>query len=147
MSNALQNLPPELQARLAAVMASKQQVDPAAQAAVGANQAQAPQVQPAMLQMQQGASEVPVQSQASAPPKTSPSLVDILTLLRQEIGALRNEVAEVKQLQTSNGQVLEAVGMAVGRMYQMFQPSESPAQNPTYSQNFQSQAVEEDSDY
>ncbi len=149
MTNSLQNLPPELQARLAAVMAGKQQADPGLQAAAhAAAQMQstdqpAAQVQPP-LQMQQGAPAVPVQAPQTAP---KPTLVDILTLLRQEIGALRNEVSEVKQHVIASSQVNEAVGHAVGRMYQMFQPTEQAAAAPTYSQNFQSQAVDEDSDY
>lgn len=143
MTNSLQNLPPELQARLAAVMAGKQQNDPNLQAiAEAAAQMQPPQAPPE-LQMQQGAPPVPVQP--PHPPK--PTLVDILTQLRQEIGALRNEVAEVRQQVMASSQVNEAVGHAVGRMYQMFQPTEQAASAPTYSQNFQSQAVDEDSDY
>lgn len=143
MTNPLQNLPPEFQARLAAVMAGKQQNDPNLQAiAEAAAKMQLPQAPPE-LQMQQGAPSVPVQP--PNPPK--PTLVDILTQLRQEIGALRNELAEVRQQVMASSQVNEAVGHVVGRMYQMFQPTEQAASAPTYSQNFQSQAVDEDSDY
>ena len=143
MTNSLQNLPPELQARLAAVMAGKQQNDPNLQAIAEAAAQMQPSQAPPELQMQQGAPPVPVQP--PHPPK--PTLVDILTQLRQEIGALRNEVAEVRQQVMASSQVNEAVGHAVGRMYQMFQPTEQAASAPTYSQNFQSQAVDEDSDY
>ena len=135
MTNALQNLPPELQARLAAVMAQQQ-----------GQTTEAPQQQ---VQLQQGGPQIPVQP--TQPPTQSqpkqPSLIDILTMLRQEIGALRQEVAAVSQQIAAESQVTEAVGHAVGRMYQMFQPSEQPAAAPTYSQTFQNQQVEEESDY
>ena len=143
MTNPLQNLPPEFQARLAAVMANKQQNDPNLQAIAEAAAKMQPPQAPPELQMQQGAPSVPVQP----PNLPKPTLVDILTQLRQEIGALRNEVAEVRQQVMASSQVNEAVGHVVGRMYQMFQPTEQAASAPTYSQNFQSQAVDEDSDY
>ena len=146
MTNAMQNLPPELQARLAAVMAGKQQADPGLQAAAAA-----------AVQMQQGASPVPVQApqQAvpapapapqTAPPK-APSLVDLMLMVRRDIDALRQEVATLNAQVSAASQVNEAVGHAVGRMYQMFQPSEQAASAPTYSQNFQAQQVDDDSDY
>lgn len=154
MTNAMQNLSPELQARLAAVMAGKQQNDPnlqaAAAAAVQMQQAQAPE-----LQMQQGAPPVPMQmtkqaavapTPPAAPPKP-PSLVDLLILVRSDIDALRQEVATLNAQVNAASQVNEAVGHAVGRMYQMFQPSEQAAPAATYSQGFQTQAVDDDSDY
>lgn len=154
MTNAMQNLPPELQARLAAVMAGKQQNDPSLQAAAAAA-AQMQQAQAPELQMQQGAPPVPMQmpNQAAvaptppaAPPKP-PSLVDLLLMVRSDIDALRQEVATLNAQVSAASQVNEAVGHAVGRMYQMFQPSEQTAPAATYSQGFQAQAVDDDSDY
>ena len=138
----LQNLPPELQARLAAVMAGKQQAGAAQQPVAQPN---APTTNSSAY-VPQGASNPPAEQPPAEPPKP-PSLVDILSLLRNEIAYLRAEVAEVNKIERSNGQVIEAVGHAVGRMYQMFQPTEQPTSGSTYSQNFQQQAVNEDSDY
>ena len=150
MTNAMQNLPPELQARLAAVMAGKQQADPGLQAAAAAA-AQMQQAQATELQMQQAAPPVPVQTQAPAPapqaPPKAPSLVDLMLMVRRDIDALRQEVATLNAQVSAASQVNEAVGHAVGRMYQMFQPSEQAASAPTYSQNFQAQQVDDDSDY
>ena len=71
-----------------------------------------------------------------------PSLMD-------HIIALRQEVAQLKQQVDANSNVVDAVGQAVGTLYQMFQPSPQanvtrPAVNPgeTYSQAFQ-QSVDE----
>jgi len=147
MTNAMQNLPPELQARLAAVMAGKQQNDPGLQAAATAA-AQMQQAQAAAeVQLQQGAAPTPVQPTAQQAPPKPPSLVDLLLMVRNDIGALRQEVAALSAQVNAASQVNEAVGHAVGRMYQMFQPSEQPAPAATYSQGFQAQAVEDDSDY
>ena len=148
MTNAMQNLPPELQARLAAVMAGKQQADPGLQAAAAAA-AQMQQAQATELQMQQAAPPVPVQTPAPAPqaPPKPPSLVDLMLMVRRDIDALRQEVATLNAQVNAASQVNEAVGHAVGRIYQMFQPSEQAATAPTYSQNFQAQQVDDDSDY
>ena len=75
MSNAIENLPPELQARLAQVM----------------QQAQNP---PA---------ETPHQA-AIAPPVKPPSLMDHVVALRQEVHALRQELAAVGQVTEAVGQ-------------------------------------------
>jgi hypothetical protein len=122
-SSALQNLPPEMQARLAQIMAGQ----------VPGNNAPAAPTQPA-----------PVPAQR--PIAKAPSLMD-------HIIALRQEVNELKQQLDANSNVVDAVGQAVGTLYQMFQPSpESHAQGPefsqgtTYSQNF-SQSVDQESDY
>ena len=123
MTNALQNLPPEMQERLAQIMAGQQVAGnvPAAPTPPAPVAAQAPMVKP-------------------------PSLMD-------HIIALRQEVAQLKQQVDANSNVVDAVGQAVGTLYQMFQPSpESNAPRPqvspgsTYSEAF-SQSVEQDADY
>ena len=116
MSNPMDNLTPEMQARLAAIMAGQQQAGVTAAPAESApQQQQAPVVKP-------------------------PSLMDHVISLRQEVAVLRQAVA-------ANSDVVEAVGQAVGQLYQMFQPStQGPPQGSTYSQSFQQQAVD-DSDY
>ena len=83
-------LPPELQQRIAAIM-SNQAVD-AAQAAPPAAPAPAPE---------------------PAPVQKPPSLMDHTLALRQEVSSLRQELR-------ASSQVLEAVGQAVGQLYQMF---------------------------
>ena len=112
MSENLQNLPPELQARLAAIVA-------------GQKQAEAPQQQQ--------------QQPAQTPPKP-PSLMDHLIALRSETALLLAEVASLKQAISANSDVVEAVGQATGQMYQMFQLSPGPTtQGPTFSQGFQAE--------
>ena len=109
MTNSLENLPPEMQARLAQIM---QQAQAGAQAHSGA----------------------PVTPPPPAPPVKPPSLMDHVIALRQEVNALSQQVA-------ANSQVVEAVGGAVGQLYQTFQPSEQSVQGGTYSQEFQQQRV------
>ena len=122
MSNALENLPPEMQARLAAIMAGQQQVNAPA--------AQAPQA-PVVAQPQQ---------QVAPPAPKPPSLMDHVIALRQEVNALRNEVR-------ANSDVVEAVGQATGQLYQMFQPSaQGNATGQTFSQGFQ-ESVDSTDDY
>ena len=104
MTNSLENLPPEMQARLAQIM---QQAQPGAP----------PQAPP-----------------PPAPPVKPPSLMDHVIALRQEVNALSQQMA-------ANSQVVEAVGGAVGQLYQTFQPSEQSPQGPTYSQEFQAQRL------
>lgn len=119
MSNALENLTPEMKARLASIMAGQQ---PAA--------TETPE-QPAVQ---------------TAPPARPPSLMDHVIALRQEVGALRQEVANVSQQAEAGNNVIEAVGQAVGQLYQMFQPSpQGNAPGSSFSQGFQ-QSVD-DSDY
>lgn len=122
MSNPIDNLTPEMQARLAAIMAGQQQApaETPHQAAIAK-----PQAAP---------------TQSAAPVVRQPSLMDHVIALRQEVAVLRQSVA-------ANSDVVEAVGQAVGQLYQMFQPStQGPPQGSTYSQSFQQQAVD-DSDY
>ena len=110
MSDALKNLPPEMQERLAQIMAGQQQAP------------------------------VQQQPQQPAPVVKPPSLMDHVIALRQEVAALRSET-------NANSNVVEAVGQAVGQLYQMFQQTpETAAPGPTYSQTFQQQTVDE-SDY
>ena len=113
MSNALENLTPEMKARLASIMAGNQ------------TSSEAPE-QPA------------VQAPAPpAPPVRPPSLMDHVIALRQ---------ANVNHQAEAGNNVIEAVGQAVGQLYQMFQPSPSGnAQGSSFSQGFQ-QSVD-DSDY
>ena len=117
MTNAMDNLPPEMKERLAQIMAQAQQ---------------APAESP-----HQAAIQPPTPPTPPAP--KPPSLMDHVIALRQEVNALNQQVS-------ANSQVVEAVGNAVGQLYQMFQPSaQSNAQGPTYSESFQ-QSVD-DSDY
>ena len=116
MTNSIENLPPEMQARLAQIMQ---------QAQAGGN-------------MHAGA---PVAPPPPAPPVKPPSLMDHVIALRQEVHALSQQVA-------ANSQVVEAVGGAVGQLYQTFQPSEQPVQGGTYSEGFQDQRISnQDADY
>jgi hypothetical protein len=117
MSDALNNLPPEMKARLAQIMAGQQ-----APAAETPHQAAIPSA---------------TQTPQPAPVVKPPSLMDHVIALRQEVAALRQESA-------AQSNVVDAVGQAVGQLYQMFQPSPGAnAQGQTYSQAFQ-QSVEAD---
>jgi len=125
-SEAMKNLPPEMQQRLAEIM-----------------------------QQQQAASGVeprPVAPPAPAPIVKPPSLMDHLIALRGEVAEMRNEVGFMRQEMTNlgatveaNSNVVEAVGQATGQIYQMFQ--QTPTQGGTYSQNFQQEAVNDREDY
>ena len=64
---------------------------------------------------------------APAPIQRPPSLMD-------HIIALRQEVAELRQQVHASAQVTEAVGNAVGSLYQMFHEQTEPT---TYSSGFQ----------
>ena len=120
MSNALENLPPEMQARLAQIMAQAQGNAPAAQAPGPTATA-------------------PAQEQAPAPAPKPPSLMDHVIALRQEVAAMRQEVHAVAQ-------VSDAVGQAVGQLYATFLETTAPTnQSPTYSENFQNSV--DDTDY
>jgi hypothetical protein len=74
----------------------------------------------------------PVTQQAPAAPPAAPiarppSLMDHIIALRQEVDQLRHEVH-------ATAQVTEAVGNAVGNMYQMFQQQTEPT---NYSSQFE----------
>ena len=116
--DALKNLPPEMQERLAAIMAGQQQAAP----------------------------ETPHQAaiQQPAPIQKPPSLMDHLIALRQEVAAMRQEIAQNSATIEANSNVVDAVGQAVGEVYQLFQATSN--QSPTYSQNF-SQAPAPQEDY
>ena len=77
MSNALNNLPPEMQERLAQIMAGQQA---------------------AAVQPQQQAVE-----QRPAPPVRQPSLMDHVIALRQEVDAMRQEVHASSQVTEAVG--------------------------------------------
>ena len=113
-SNSVENLPPELQARIAEIVAKGQ---------------------------------APVTAQPGPPPaaiQKPPSLMDHLLALRSEVSMMRQEMAQLTSHVDANSNVVEAVGQAVGTMYQMFQ--QTPNQAPTYSQEFQQSQVT-DNDY
>ena len=125
-SEALKNLPPEMQQRLAEIMQQQQ-------AAAG--------VEPR-----------PVAPPAPAPIVKPPSLMDHLIALRQETGAMRQEVGAMRQEMANlgaaieaNSGVVEAVGQATGQIYQMFQ--QTPTQSGTYSSQFQQEKVDDGQDY
>jgi hypothetical protein len=63
----------------------------------------------------------------AAPVARPPSLMDHIIALRQEVAQLRQEVH-------ATAQVTEAVGNAVGQMYQMFQQQTEPS---SYSSGFE----------
>tara|TARA_X000001382_G_scaffold109049_1_gene85159 strand:+ start:6005 stop:6424 length:420 start_codon:yes stop_codon:yes gene_type:complete len=139
MTNALQNLPPEMQERLAQIMAGQQITGNAPAAPVPAP--------PIVPQPQVGLTNPDLL--ATRPP----SLMDHIIDLRGEIADMRNEVAQLMQQIDANSNVVDAVGQAVGTLYQMFQPSAqanaagaAPRQGPTYSDTF-TQSVEQDADY
>ena len=63
-----------------------------------------------------------------------PSLMDHIIALRGEVSELRNENLELRQQVHASAQVMEAVGQAVGSMYQMFQQQTEPS---SYSAGFE----------
>ena len=69
----------------------------------------------------------PQAAAAQPQPQRTPSLMDHVIALRQEV----NQLAQMVQAQ---GQVTEAVGNAVGQMYGMFQEQTQPT---SYSAGFQ----------
>ena len=88
----LQNLPPEMQARLADILNQANANVPAA----GTN------------------SPMPTDVQNTQTAPRTPSLMDHTLALRQEVNQLSQQVY-------ATGQVVEAVGQAVGELYQLFQ--------------------------
>ena len=111
MSN-FDNLPPEMQQRIQNMIAT---------ANPNGGQQQAPA-------QQQAPQERPV-----APTKP-PSLMDHTIAARHEIAAARQEIAALQQQLQVQGQVIEAVGGAVGQLYEMFLGQSTPS---TYSEDFQ----------
>ena len=120
-SEALQNLPPEMQQRLAEIMQQKQA-------------APAPQPAPAPV---------------VKPPSLMDHLIALrqeVAAMRSEVSEMRNEMLQLGQVVNANSGVVEGVGQAVGTIYQMFQ--QTPNQSATYSQEFQQQrSVDDGNDY
>ena len=109
----MNQLPAEMQARIDEIIAQ-------------AGQQQAP-AKPAPMTQEQRA-DVNFGSHA---PVRQPSLME-------HVIALRREVATLSQQMQAQGQVTEAVGQAVGQLYQMFcQQTEVADPGPTYSTQFQ----------
>lgn len=116
-----EGLPPEMQQRIAEIIAkAKENAVPQAAPSPQSQRAEATAIQ------------------------RPPSLMDHVVALRQEVAAMRQEMATVSQQVAAAGQVTEAVGGAVGQLYQMFfEQSEAT----TYSSAFQAQQPVDDSDY
>jgi hypothetical protein len=108
-----EGLPPEMQQRIAEIIekAKASAVQPAAPAAP---------TQPGPVAAQG------LQNPGALAPRP-PSLMDHIIALRQEVAQLRQEVH-------ATAQVTEAVGQAVGSMYQMFQQQTEPS---SYSSGFE----------
>ena len=114
-------LPPEMQQRIADIIAK-------AQASAGAAPAQ------------QAPGPTQAAPQQQAPIQRPPSLMDHTIALRQEVMALREEL-------NAASQVIEAVGQAVGQLYATFQATTVPTDHSaTYSSQFQEQ-VDTGDDY
>ena len=110
-----EGLPPEMQARIADII----------------EKAKSNAIQP--VGQQTPAPAAP----PAAPIQRPPSLMD-------HIIALRQEVAELRQQVHASAQVTEAVGNAVGQMYQMFQQQTEPT---SYSSTFQEAQPSQIDDY
>ena len=115
-----EGLPPEMQARIADIIekAKANAIQPAAPAAPtppGPVAAQGLQNPGALAQR-------------------PPSLMDHIIALRGEVAELRQENLDLRQQVHASAQVTEAVGNAVGQMYQMFQQQTEPS---GYSAGFQ----------
>ena len=84
----------------------------------------------------------------AAPIQRPPSLMDHVVALRQEVAAMRQEMATVSQQVAAAGQVTEAVGGAVGQLYNMFcAQTETTNTSPTYASQFQQQQPSLEDDY
>ena len=106
MNTSMQNLPPEMQARINNIIA----------------QAQAPGAQtPKAMNIEDGPPPAPnpVMPQGH-PPAAKPSLMDHVVALRGETNALRAELQQMSQQLAASSQVIEAMGGAMGQLYQMF---------------------------
>ena len=115
-----EGLPPEMQARIAEIIekAKANAVQPYAPAAP---------TQPAPV-------AAPGLQNPGALAQRPPSLMDHIIALRGEVAELRNENLELRQQVHASAQVTEAVGNAVGSLYQMFQ---TETQVTNYSSHFQ----------
>ena len=83
------------------------------------------------------APQAPAQQQAAAPVQRPPTLMDHTVALRQEVAALRNELHAVAQ-------VTDAVGQAVGQLYQTFLGESQATDQGGY---YPTEAPDEVSDY
>ena len=101
----LQNLPPEMQQRIAAIMA--------------ANNAPAESPHQAAI--------------APAPELPTPAIVKQPSLMDHVVG-LRQEVATLQQQNAAVLQTLEAVGQAVAAIYEMFHPTQQPTYSQQFTQ-------------
>ena len=77
------------------------------------------------------------QAQPAAPIQRPPTLMDHTVALRQEVAALRNELHAVAQ-------VTDAVGQAVGQLYQTFLGESQATDQGSF---YQAEAPDEMSDY
>ena len=131
MSNVnMEGLPPEMQARIAQIIAG------AKQKAVANSQPQPEASAPAAP-----AQPSPVVA-GGQPPVKVPNLMDHTMALRQEVAALRQELHAAAQ-------VIDAVGQAVGQLYATFQSQTQPTDyGPEYQEALQahqqSQMMNED---
>ena len=121
-----EGLPVEMQQRIAEIIAK-------------AKENAIPQAVPSPQSQREG-----VIREAPAPIQRPPSLMDHVMSLRQEVADMRNEVATMSQQVAAAGQVTEAVGGAVGQLYQMFFHQQSA---PTYSSSFETQQPSLEDDY
>ena len=118
MSNVnMDGLPPEMQQRIADIIGKAQAAQPA---------------KPQPVQQRQAFNQAPVQKQ--------PTLMDHTIALRQEVNMMRQELNAVAQ-------VTEAVGTAVGQLYQTFlgqsEVTDQGGIDPTQYQEY----VEDNNDY
>ena len=121
-----EGLPPELQTRIAEIIEkAKANAMPQLQQAPAFHPAAPTPPGPVVAQGLQNPGAL-----ASRPP----SLMDHIISLRQEVSELRQEIAEARQQVHASAQVTEAVGNAVGQMYQMFQQQTEPS---SYSAGFE----------
>ena len=100
-----------------------------------------PELQSRINQIVQGTSYPPESPHQAAiakptPPPPQPSLMDHTIALRQEVAQLSSQVQAI-------GQVTEAVGQAVGELYQLFRAQTATSD---YSGSYQTQP-EVESDY
>ena len=125
-----EGLPPEMQARIADII----------------EKAKANAIQPAAPAAPTQPGPVPAQGLVNpgALAQRPPSLMDHIIALRQEVAELRNENLELRQQVHASAQVTEAVGNAVGNMYQMFQAQTEPT---NYSSQFETAQPSQVDDY
>ena len=125
-----EGLPIEMQARIADII----------------EKAKANAIQPAAPAAPTQPGPVPAQGLVNpgALAQRPPSLMDHIIALRGEVSELRNENLELRQQVHASAQVTEAVGNAVGQMYQMFQAQTEPT---NYSSQFETAQPSQVDDY